>query len=55
LVENTIYRWTAEYSSTKGLDAKRLCECEDQNLELNRLPADAELVKMALKELVEGL
>ncbi len=44
----------SKFSSMKVSEAKRLRELEQENARLKRLPAEAELDKLALKELVEG-
>jgi len=52
--EQTYYRWRNQYGGLKADDAKRLRELEKQNATLQRLLAEAELEKAALKELTEG-
>ena len=52
--ENTIYRWKSKFGGMEVSEAKRLRELEAENAKLKRLLAEAELDKVALKELVEG-
>ena len=54
IVENTIYRWKSKYGGMEVSEAKRLRDLEQENARLKRLLAEAELDKVALKELVEG-
>ena len=52
--EQTYYRWRNQFGGLKADDAKRLKELERENSTLNRLLADAELEKAALKEVARG-
>ena len=51
--EQTYYRWRNQFGGLKAEDAKRLKELEE-NTQLKRLLADAELQKAALKEIASG-
>lgn len=52
--EQTYYRWRNQFGGLKAADAKRLKELERENTTLKRLLADAELEKVALKEIAKG-
>ena len=52
VVENTIYRWKSKYGGMEVSEAKRLRELEQENQHLKKLLAEAELDKVALRELV---
>ena len=54
IAENTIYRWKAKFGGIKVSEARRLRDLEAENSKLERLLAEAELDKAALKELVQG-
>ena len=54
MIENTTYRWKSKYGGMEVSDAKRLRELEQENARLKKLLAEAELDKVALKELVQG-
>jgi putative transposase len=49
--EQTYYRWRNQFGGMKPDDAKRLKGLERGNATLKRLLADAELEKVALKEI----
>ncbi|MDC8972967.1 MULTISPECIES: IS3 family transposase [Mycobacterium] len=50
----TYHRWRNQFGGLKADDAKRLKKLERENAKLKRLLADAELEKIALKEIGEG-
>jgi putative transposase len=52
--EQTYCRWRNQFSAMKPDDAKRLKGPERENATLKRLLADAELEKVALKEIANG-
>jgi putative transposase len=52
--EQTYYRWRNQFGGMKPDDAKRLKGLERENATLKRLLADAELDKVALKEIAKG-
>lgn len=52
--EQSYYRWRNQYGGLKAADAKRLKELEVENGRLKRLLAEAELEKLALKEIAKG-
>lgn len=52
--EQTYYRWRNQFGGMKADDAKRLKDLEQENAALKRLLADAELEKVALKEINKG-
>jgi putative transposase len=52
--EQTYCRWRNQFGGMKPDDAKRLKGLERENATLKRLLADAELEKVALKELAKG-
>jgi putative transposase len=52
--EQTYYRWRNQFGGMKPDDAKRLKGLERENATLKRLLADAELEKVALKEIAKG-
>ena len=52
--EQSYYRWRNQYGGLKAADAKRLKELEVENGRLKRLLAEAELEKLALKEISKG-
>ena len=52
--EQTYYRWRNQFGGLKADDAKRLKDLERENATLKRLLADAELEKVALKEIASG-
>jgi putative transposase len=52
--EQTYYRWCNQFGGMKPDYAKRLKGLERENATLKRLPADAELEKVALKEIAKG-
>ncbi|HET9891958.1 MAG TPA: IS3 family transposase, partial [Mycobacterium sp.] len=52
--EATYHRWRNQFGGLKAEDAKRLKDLERENATLKRLPADAELEKVALKEIAPG-
>ena len=54
VTETTYYRWRNQYGGLKAEDAKRLKELERENGTLKRLLAEAELEKVALKEVARG-
>ena len=54
VTEATYYRWRNQFGGLKAEDAKKLKHLEKQNLQLNKLLAEAELEKAVLKELAEG-
>ena len=49
--EATYHRWRNQFGALKAEDAKRLKDPERENATLKRLLADAELEKVALKEI----
>ena len=53
IAENTIYCWKSKYDGMGVSEAKRLCELEQENAKLKLLLGEAELDKVALKELLE--
>jgi transposase-like protein len=54
VAEQTYYRWRNQFGGLKADDAKRLKDLERENATLKRLLADAELEKVALKEIAKG-
>ena len=52
ITSQTFYRWKAKYGGTKVSDAKRLRELEAENRQLKQLLGEAQLDKVALKELL---
>ena len=52
--EATYHRWRNQFGGLKAEDAKRLKELERENSTLKRLLDDAELEKVALKEIAKG-
>jgi putative transposase len=52
--EQTYYRWRNQFGGMNADDAKRLKGLERENATLKRLLADAELEKVALKEIAGG-
>jgi putative transposase len=52
--EATYHRWRNQFGGLKANDAKRLKNLERQNATLKRMLADAELEKVALKEIAKG-
>src|SRR6201985_2307493 len=52
--EATYHRWRNQFGGLKAEDAKRLKELERENSTLKRLLADAEVEKVALKEIARG-
>ena len=50
--EATFYYWKAKFASMTVSEARRLKDLEAENTKLRRLPADAELDKAALKDLL---
>ena len=52
--EATNHRWRNQFGGLKAEDAKRLKDLERENSTLKRLLADAELEKVALKEIARG-
>lgn len=49
--EQTYYRWRNQFGGLKADDARKLKELARENATLQRLLADAELEKAALKEI----
>ena len=54
LSEATYHRWRNQFDGLKAEEAKRLKDLERENATLKRLLADAELEKVALKEIAKG-
>ena len=54
ITEATYYRWRDQFGGLKADDAKRLKDLERENATLERLLADAEWEKAALKEIAKG-
>jgi len=52
IVENTFYRWKAQYGGMEVSEAKRLKELELENARLKRLLAEAMLDNAALKDVL---
>jgi len=52
--EATYHRWRNQFGGLKAEDAKRLKERERENAKLKRLSPDAEVEKVALKEIAKG-
>lgn len=50
--EASFHNWKAKYAGMTVSEARRLRELEAENSKLKRLPADAELEKAALKDLL---
>jgi putative transposase len=50
----TYHRWRSQFGGLKAEDAKRLKDLERENATLKRLLVDAELEKVALKEIAKG-
>jgi len=50
--EATFYNWKAKYSGMTVSEMRRLKELEAENAKLNKLPAESELDKAALKDLL---
>lgn len=55
IAENTLYRWKSKYGGMEVSEAKRLRELETENARLKRLPAEAELDKSAMKDVIGGM
>lgn len=54
VAQPTYYRWRNQFGGLKAEDAKELRRLKTENTQLKRLLAEAELEKLALKELAEG-
>ena len=54
ITEPTYYRWKNQYQGMSLADVKQLKALQKENATLKRLLAEAELEKLALKELAEG-
>ena len=54
VAQQTYYRWRNQFGGLKAEDAKELRRLKQENTQLKRLLAEAELEKLALKELAEG-
>ena len=54
VTEATYYRWKNQYQGMSLADVKQLKALQKENANLKRLLAEAELEKLALKELAEG-
>lgn len=52
--EQTFHRWRNQYGGMKSEEAKRLKLLEQENKQLKKLLAEAELDKAILKEALEG-
>lgn len=52
--DQTFHRWRNQYGGMKAEEAKRLKELEQENRQLKKLLAEAELDKAILKEALEG-
>lgn len=52
--EQTFHRWRNQYGGMKSEEAKRLKELEQENRQLKKLLAEAELDKAILKDALEG-
>jgi len=52
--DQTFHRWRNQYGGMKAEEAKRLKELEQENRQLKKLLAEAELDKSILKEALEG-
>jgi putative transposase len=52
--EDTYHRWRNQCGGLKAEDPKRLKDLERENAALKRLLADAELEKVALREIAKG-
>ena len=52
--EQTFHRWRNQYGGMKAEEAKRLKVLEQENKQLKKLLAEAELDKAILKETMEG-
>ena len=52
ILEATFYNWKAKYAGMTVSEARRLKDFEAENGKLKRLLADAELDKVALKDLL---
>ena len=52
--EATIHRWRNQYGGMKAEEAKRLRLLEEENKQLKKLLAEAELDKAILKEALKG-
>ncbi len=52
--EPTYYRWRSQYGEMTVSEAKELASLKQENEQLKKLLAEAELDKRMLKELVEG-
>ena len=54
VTEATYYRWRNQFGGLRADDAKRFKDLEKENATLKRLLVDAELEKVALKEIARG-
>lgn len=56
VTESTYYKWRKQYADMSAQDAKELKarRCARRNARLKRLVAEAELEKLALKEIAKG-
>ena len=52
--ESTFHKWRNQYGGMKAEEAKRLKQLENENGQLKKLLAEAELEKAMLKTLAEG-
>jgi transposase-like protein len=52
--ESTFHKWRNQYGGMKAEEAKRLKKLENENTQLKKLLAEAELEKAMLKTLAEG-
>ncbi len=54
VAEPTYYKWRKQFAGMSVEDAKELKALREENARLKRLVAEAELEKLALKEIAKG-
>ncbi len=54
IAENTLYHWKSKFGGMEVSETKWRRELEAENTRLQRLLAEAELDKAAMKEVIEG-
>lgn len=54
VAEPTYYKWRKQYAGMSVEEAKELRALRDENARLKRLVAEAELEKLALREIAKG-
>ncbi len=54
VAEPTYYKWRKQYAGMSVQEAKELRALREENAQLKRLVAEAELEKLALREIAKG-